>query len=116
MDTTPYALNRDYHYNGTLYEASETKRPVPTALVERDKQLDGDDEQAGTPSRLDVSDGLPKAIPETSRNLLKEAGIDTWEKLKAVEDFEEVNQIGESRAEDIEQAVDQVSRFHEPDE
>ena len=116
MDTTPYALNRDYLYNGTLYEASETKRPVPTALVERDKQLDGDDEQEDTPSRFDVSDGLPEAIPKTSRDRLKEAGIDTWEKLKAVEDLEEINQIGPSRAESIERAVGQVSRFHESDE
>jgi hypothetical protein len=116
MDTTPYALNRDYLFNGTLYEASDTKQPVPTALVERDKQLDGDKEQENAPSRFDVSDGLPEAIPQTSRDLLKEAEIDTWKKLKAVEDFEEVNQIGPSRAEDIEQAVDQVSRFHESEE
>jgi len=114
MDTTPYALNRDYLWDGTVYEASETRKPVPTALAERDQQLDEEEPEDQSSSPLDVSEGLPEAIPEVSRTLLEEAGIDTFEKLKeATGDLEEIDGIGPARAEDIAQAVDQVSRYHE---
>jgi len=114
METTEYALNRQYRYNGTVYPSTEEEREVPVQLAERDRQLDEDKGvEKDPPSPVDISDGLPGAIPETSRSILEEQGIDTWEKLLQVEDYAELENIGSTRAENIEAAVDQVQNFHE---
>jgi len=111
MKTVQRALNHDFNYQGTFYPATDEKREVPKALAERDKQLTDTGGEEGVPSPVDLSDGLPTAIPKPIRGVLESNGV-TWEDLTEVDDFSSLENIGPSRAEDLEQAVDQVLRYH----
>lgn len=114
-DTVEYALNRDYLLNGNVYPASDEKREVPAQLVERDRALDGDDGPGSVPSPLAIDEGLPTAIPTAARNRLEEEGVETFDGLlDLIEagDLEDVDGIGEGRAEKVRRAVDQVREFH----
>jgi DNA polymerase/3'-5' exonuclease PolX len=120
METVERALDRDYHFEGRFYEASETPKEVPKALAERDRQLSDEPRDSGVPSPVDVTEGLPGAIPSAARTNLEDAGIDTWEGLleahEALDTFEEIEGIGPSRAENIVTAIEQVREFHKSDE
>jgi DNA polymerase/3'-5' exonuclease PolX len=120
MATVERALDRDYHFRGDFYEASDTPQEVPEALAERDQQLSEESGEASVPSPVDVSSGLPGAIPSAARSNLKDAGIETWEELLEANDvldtFEEIEGIGPTRAENIVAAIEQVREFHESDE
>lgn len=120
METTERALDHDYHFEGSLYEASETSQEVPKPLAERDRQLSDEEGEEGIPDPLDVSNGLPTAISKAARSTLEKNAIDTWEGLLAaydeLETLEELEGVGPSRAQNIATAIEQVRSYHVSDE
>lgn len=118
MDTTTHALNRQYIFQNEVYEPSEEPKEVPAQLAKRDKQLDADGGADEIASPLDTDEGLPTAIPAAARTKLEDAGVDTWQGLlDLIEDgdLEEVDGIGEGRAENVRRAAEQVEDFHSED-